>query len=62
MYKDIVKPTMLLDERRVRANIARMAQRARDNGVRFRPHFKTHQSAQIGAWFREEGVTAITVS
>jgi len=62
MYNDIVKPTMLLDERRVRANIARMAQRARDNGVRFRPHFKTHQSAQIGAWFREEGVTAITVS
>lgn len=62
MYTDIVKPTMLLDERRVRGNIARMAQRVRDNGVRFRPHFKTHQSAQIGEWFRGEGVTAITVS
>lgn len=62
MYTDIVKPTMLLDERRVRDNIVRMAQRARDNGVRFRPHFKTHQSAQIGEWFRGEGVTAITVS
>lgn len=62
MLADIVKPTMLLDERRVRANIARMAQRARTNGVRFRPHFKTHQSAQIGEWFRAEGVTAITVS
>ena len=62
MHTEIVKPTMLLDERRVRSNIARMAQRARDNGVRFRPHFKTHQSAQIGAWFRGEGVTAITVS
>jgi len=62
MYTDIVKPTMLLDEGRVRANIARMAQRARDNSVRFRPHFKTHQSAQIGEWFRGEGVTAITVS
>lgn len=62
MYTDIVRPTMLLDERRVRFNIQRMAQRARRNQVRFRPHFKTHQSAAIGEWFRAEGVTAITVS
>jgi D-serine deaminase-like pyridoxal phosphate-dependent protein len=62
MYSEIVRPTMLLDEARVRRNIARMAQRARANGVRFRPHFKTHQSAQIGGWFRAEGVTAITAS
>jgi D-serine deaminase-like pyridoxal phosphate-dependent protein len=62
MYSEIVKPTMLLDEARVRANIARMAQRAHANGVRFRPHFKTHQAAQIGEWFRAEGVTAITAS
>jgi D-serine deaminase-like pyridoxal phosphate-dependent protein len=30
--------------------------------IRFRPHFKTHQSARVGEWFRELGVTAITVS
>jgi len=62
MYTDIVKPTMVLDELRVRANIRRMAHRARQNQVRFRPHFKTHQSAAIGEWFRGEGVSAITVS
>jgi D-serine deaminase-like pyridoxal phosphate-dependent protein len=62
MYEDVVKPTMILHEQRVRANIERMAQRARRNGVRFRPHFKTHQSAAIGAWFRAAGVTAITAS
>lgn len=62
MYAEIVTPTMLLDEERVRANIQRMAQQARSNGVRFRPHFKTHQSARIGEWFRTEGVKAITVS
>lgn len=62
MYADIVKPTIVLDELRVRSNIRRMAQRARQNHVRFRPHFKTHQSAVIGDWFREEGVTAITTS
>jgi D-serine deaminase-like pyridoxal phosphate-dependent protein len=30
--------------------------------VRLRPHFKTHQSAEIGTWFRAEGVDRITVS
>jgi D-serine deaminase-like pyridoxal phosphate-dependent protein len=53
---------MLLDEARVRRNIGRMAQKARAADVRFRPHFKTHQSAQIGAWFRAEGVRHITAS
>lgn len=61
-YDQITKPTLLLDETIVRRNIARMAAKARRSGVRFRPHFKTHQSAEIGEWFREEGVTAVTVS
>ena len=39
-----------------------MAQKAKESNVIFRPHFKTHQSAEIGEWFREEGVTKITVS
>ena len=56
------KPTLVLDEDRVRRNIARMAGRARRLGVRFRPHFKTHQSLHIGRLFREAGVSAITVS
>ena len=55
-------PTLLLDETRVRRNIERMAANARTGGVRFRPHFKTHQSADIGMWFRQAGVQAITVS
>jgi D-serine deaminase-like pyridoxal phosphate-dependent protein len=53
---------MILNEARVRSNIERMARKASANGVRFRPHFKTHQSAAIGAWFRAAGVTAITAS
>lgn len=39
-----------------------MAAKAAAQGIRFRPHFKTHQSARIGEWFREVGVGAITVS
>ncbi|RMF27156.1 MAG: alanine racemase, partial [Bacteroidetes bacterium] len=62
LFPDIERPTLLLDERKCRANIRRMAQKARPSGVRLRPHFKTHQSARVGAWFREAGVTAATVS
>ncbi len=58
----VARPTPILDATRVRANIARMAAKARASGVRLRPHFKTHQSAEIGDWFREHGVSAITVS
>ncbi len=62
LLSQITRPTLLLDETRCRRNIQRMADKARANHVRFRPHFKTHQSAQIGAWFREYGVEVITVS
>ncbi|WP_218588352.1 alanine racemase [Desulfacinum infernum] len=55
-------PTLLVDEGKVRRNISAMAEKAERCGVRFRPHFKTHQSREIGQWFREVGVRAITVS
>jgi len=58
----ITSPTLLIDERKCRENIRMMVEKARVSGVVFRPHFKTHQSAVIGEWFREEGVNAITVS
>lgn len=43
-------------------NIANMALKAKQNNITLRPHFKTHQSAEIGEWFREYGVECITVS
>lgn len=58
----ISKPTLLLDAEKARRNIAAMSKKAEAANVRFRPHFKTHQSAEIGEWFREAGVSAITVS
>ena len=60
--KEIVKPTLLVHRDRARRNIRRMAAKADGSGIRFRPHFKTHQSAEIGDWFRDAGVDAITVS
>jgi len=62
MALKITKPTLLLNEKRALANIDRIVEKATRSGVRFRPHFKTHQSAEIGQWFRDKGVTAITVS
>ena len=61
-YAQVQKPTLILNQARCQANINRMAAKARANRVRFRPHFKTHQSAGVGEWFRAAGVDAITVS
>ena len=61
-YSTITRPTLLVDRTRVERNILRMSEKARRSGVRLRPHFKTHQSAGIGSWFRSYGVDAIAVS
>jgi D-serine deaminase-like pyridoxal phosphate-dependent protein len=58
----VQRPTLLLDPDKALGNISRMARKAEAAGVIFRPHFKTHQSAEVGNWFRRFGVEAITVS
>jgi len=58
----ITEPVLLLDTKKCQRNIEMMVNKARRNRVRLRPHFKTHQSRQVGRWFREAGVNAITVS
>lgn len=58
----IVQPTLLLDQHRCKANIRKMTEKANTLGFDLRPHFKTHQSHIVGSWFRDEGITRITVS
>lgn len=58
----IETPTAVINESLARQHIRHMAGKAQRSGTRLRPHFKTHQSAAVGAWFRAEGVMAITVS
>lgn len=55
-------PTPLINQTICRQNIRRMAEKARKNKAQLRPHFKTHQSAAVGEWFRQAGITGITVS
>ena len=61
-YRMITKPTFLIDEIKCKSNINFMAEKAASHNLIFRPHFKTHQSLEIGSWFKEIGVSKITVS
>ena len=58
----IIEPTLLLNKSICKANIKRMAERVKSWKADFRPHFKTHQSAEVAEWFRDQGVERITVS
>jgi D-serine deaminase-like pyridoxal phosphate-dependent protein len=60
--EEITRPTLLLDEVKCKRNIRKMNEKIRSLGIEFRPHFKTHQSKAIATWFKEVGVTKITVS
>ena len=59
---EITRPTLVVDKETCLRNIERMTKKAAKYKLHFRPHFKTHQSAKIGEWFKLFGVNAITVS
>lgn len=58
----ITKPTLLLDLQKCKNNIRKMVEKAKKNNLIFRPHYKTHQSIEIGRIFKEFGIDKITVS
>lgn len=58
----ITKPTLLLNTEKCKNNIRKIVFKAKKNNLIFRPHFKTHQSIEIGQWFKNEGINSITVS
>ncbi|NVO19215.1 MAG: alanine racemase [Bacteroidetes bacterium] len=60
--KAINRPTLLINKNICQSNISKMAEKAKRNNLIFRPHFKTHQSSEVGEWFRQEGIDLITVS
>lgn len=58
----VSSPTLLLDEKICRNNLSRMALKASKHKVKLVPHFKTHQSLEVGKWCKDAGITEITVS
>jgi len=59
---EIKVPTLLIDEAKCRKNIYNMAERAKKANAILRPHFKTHHSATIANWYRDNGIVKCTVS
>ncbi len=55
-------PQLIVDKQKCLHNIEKMVKKAQKNQLSFRPHCKTHQSAEVGHWLRDFGVSKITVS
>jgi len=58
----ITQPTLIIDREKCLSNIKKMVNKSRKYKVKLRPHFKTHQSAVIGNWFKNHSIASITVS
>jgi D-serine deaminase-like pyridoxal phosphate-dependent protein len=59
---NITRPTLLIDKSKCLENIRFLSDKAQKLGVKLRPHFKTHQSVEVGRWFRKIGTSTCTVS
>jgi len=62
MINKISSPTLVLDKEKCMTNIKSMAKKAEGHHLKFRPHFKTHQSLEIADWFKNFPFDGITVS
>jgi D-serine deaminase-like pyridoxal phosphate-dependent protein len=60
--EDLPTPALVLDRRALMRNVTRMQARARELGVRLRPHLKTAKSAEVARLILGEGGDGITVS
>ena len=58
----IKTPSLILHTDIAHQNIDKMMALCQKWNMDFRPHFKTHQSAEIGEWFRKKGIGKCTVS
>jgi D-serine deaminase-like pyridoxal phosphate-dependent protein len=59
---DLPTPAVLVDLGVLERNVARMADRAQQHGVRLRPHAKTHKSVHIGRMQLAAGAIGLSVA
>ncbi|OPZ96846.1 MAG: D-threo-3-hydroxyaspartate dehydratase [Bacteroidetes bacterium ADurb.Bin408] len=62
MFTNLEKPVLLIDKSRCLNNIKRMLAKVDKEKSILRPHFKTHNHAEVGNWFAQAGIKKITVS
>lgn len=60
--EDLSTPCLLIDRRRLEANLGAMQQKAMGNGVALRPHTKTHKSIDLARMQFDLGATGLTVA
>jgi len=58
----IRKPTLIINKDKVLSNLRYMILKAQNAGAELHPHYKTHQSTEVGFWAQGEGIKKITVS
>lgn len=59
---DLPTPALIVDRKRLKGNLERMAKTAATVGVKLRPHIKTHKSPFIAHWQEELGACGVTVA
>ena len=59
---DLPTPCLLIERSRLAANISAMQARADAQGVRLRPHIKTHKSTVLARMQQEAGARGVTVA
>ena len=62
MVMEIKTPTLIINKEQVLKNVRKIQAKVEKAGIIFRPHFKTHQSADVGGWLKDLGIQKITVS
>ena len=62
LINDLTAPTLLIDERRARHNLQRMADRAQRHGLELAPHAKTYRDTRLNAWLKDFGIKEISVT
>lgn len=55
-------PELYINEEVVRRNIEKMSRKALHYGMQLRPHFKTHQCAEVASWFGDHHISRCAVS
>jgi D-serine deaminase-like pyridoxal phosphate-dependent protein len=58
----LATPCLLVEQGRLRRNLARMQERADANDVALRPHVKTHKSVALAGRQRKRGAAGLTVA
>ena len=59
---ELEKPILIVSKKRAGKNIDNFIKKSIETKTSFRPHFKTHQSAEIADLFKQKGVEKIAVS